>query len=676
MSETTSTTIIFLQGTKTNDDEAILIPLSSAAILFVVQYCGPELFHLKFSNKDLDVTKCFMVKRLALTNIRVEFDSDSQQDCVLPVIREQDDIWVRSGLCGLMRYIVSHAHQAKPKEHLDDLLGFRGGSLKACAEVSGWTKLCEVELPDTVTQLVHDIRSTKASQPSFSIPEDIMKLEWHFMKPPKMHNEDKVKRPFLKQIQMEADLLLTEQDASEFRYLREVLNPHCLTKFYINVHKGAQNASVGSKNKNTSTKSKKDNLQKNGNIEEIIDKNKETDVNNLKNLLKKMTVDNLEFSHLYSEGISITVADLILYSHIFNFMEFLDFKTSGVKKHIPHIVTWFNHMSSLPRMHQTSVQCGYNLTMLTNNREQKSDVDFTVEDGLFDKINKDEMELSRICRGKYRLIKPDIWSALDNVVKGNIQIEIGDHPRGENTAINWSEVPDGVHPGSDLPKNRLQRKCEQLENLITAVLELARPGDIIVDFCSGGGHLGIAVAHFLPECKVYLIENKEESLIRARQRVDKLKMTNVTLYQCNLDYFIGKFDVGMCLHACGVATDMMLKQCLQNNASFVICPCCYGSIQNTHLISYPTSNYYKNAGISNKDFLTLGHLADQTEFNRVLEEQGKYCANLVDTDRAALAKEHGYTVTLCSLKPLTCTPKNNLLIGVAPKSNTREDPTS
>jgi len=37
--------------------------------------------------------------------------------------------------------------------------------------------------------------------------------------------------------------------------------------------------------------------------------------------------------------------------------------------------------------------------------------------------------------------------------------------------------------------------------------------------------------------------------------------------------------------------------------------------------------------------------------------------NLVDTDRASLAKEKGYNVTLCSLLPLNCTPKNNLLIG-------------
>jgi len=37
--------------------------------------------------------------------------------------------------------------------------------------------------------------------------------------------------------------------------------------------------------------------------------------------------------------------------------------------------------------------------------------------------------------------------------------------------------------------------------------------------------------------------------------------------------------------------------------------------------------------------------------------------NLVDSDRARLAIEQGYNVKLCSLQPLSCTPKNNLLIG-------------
>ena len=58
-----------------------------------------------------------------------------------------------------------------------------------------------------------------------------------------------------------------------------------------------------------------------------------------------------------------------------------------------HILTWFDHMSSLPRMHRTAVQCGYKLSTLETNRDKKSKIDFTVEDGLFEKLNEDDMEL-------------------------------------------------------------------------------------------------------------------------------------------------------------------------------------------------------------------------------------------------------------------------------------------
>ena len=67
-----------------------------------------------------------------------------------------------------------------------------------------------------------------------------------------------------------------------------------------------------------------------------------------------------------------------------------------------------------------------------------------------------------------------------------------------------------------------------------------------------------------------------------------------------MGYFEGHFDIGVCLHACGVATDMVLQQCLQRNAAFVICPCCYGSIRNTHLITYPRSQCYRETTLSDK----------------------------------------------------------------------------
>lgn len=50
---------------------------------------------------------------------------------------------------------------------------------------------------------------------------------------------------------------------------------------------------------------------------------------------------------------------------------------------------------------------------------------------------------------------------------------------------------------------------------------------------------------FLSVLKVILIENKEESLVRAQSRSAKLGLKNIGFIQANLDYFTGPFDVGV-----------------------------------------------------------------------------------------------------------------------------------
>ena len=66
----------------------------------------------------------------------------------------------------------------------------------------------------------------------------------------------------------------------------------------------------------------------------------------------------------------------------------------------------------------------------------------------------------------------------------------------------WS-LSTGEKPGSgtdfasvstgEVPAKRVERKCQQLENLVTAVQAVAQPGDVIVDFCSGGVSLRCGV---------------------------------------------------------------------------------------------------------------------------------------------------------------------------------------
>lgn len=44
---------------------------------------------------------------------------------------------------------------------------------------------------------------------------------------------------------------------------------------------------------------------------------------------------------------------------------------------------------------------------------------------------------------------------------------------------------------------------------------------------------------------------------------------------------------------------------------------------------------------------------------------GKQCMGLVDLDRSWAAETHGYSVKVMTMEPDSCSPKNNMLVGVA-----------
>ena len=60
------------------------------------------------------------------------------------------------------------------------------------------------------------------------------------------------------------------------------------------------------------------------------------------------------------------------------------------------------------------------------------------------------------------------------------------------TRLNWDEMPALIHPlhGGKLPPERADKKCDQLENIALAVIDLVKRRSeenvTVVDFCSGG----------------------------------------------------------------------------------------------------------------------------------------------------------------------------------------------
>ena len=172
-------------------------------------------------------------------------------------------------------------------------------------------------------------------------------------------------------------------------------------------------------------------------------------------------------------------------------------------------------------------------------------------------------------------------------------------------SFDWNSVPKFADVSHFVPEDRSERKRFQVLNIVTACAAIAKPNSVIVDFCSGGGHVGLLLAHFLPSCLIILLDNKLESLEEARKRIEMGRLSNVKLIHCSIEQFTGHFDVGVSLHACGPSTDIVLAMCYNKNAGFVVCPCCYGNIRFVEDIQYPRSELFRSKDITSEEFNSL-----------------------------------------------------------------------
>lgn len=384
-------------------------------------------------------------------------------------------------------------------------------------------------------------------------------------------------------------------------------------------------------------------------------------MHNIYKVAREVNSDNgnaegVPLQHNFGEGPFMTLSDVILFPCFKIFTNL--YPTRILQEKLPLSLGWYNKMlqQDLPKIDFIfdSSQCDPSsfVNVIEENIPKQS---------LYISDSTRYKPQSRIYTKQF-----NIENSLSIVKALPIQIINEITPYGNSIVFDWSSIPLIINPlGGALPKKRAARKREQLENLVKPVLKLAKPNDRIVDFCSGSGHLGLLLAFCLPKCHVILVENKERSLVRAKERIESLKLKNVTLLQSNLDYFNAKFDVGVSLHACGVATDLVIKNCIRNRAHFVCCPCCYGGIHNCYHLTYPRSKTFSSCELKYAEYLNLAHAADQThDSENAKTKQGYFCMDIVDTDRKLQAVEKGYKVYLGKLQPPSCTPKNNLLVGI------------
>ena len=241
---------------------------------------------------------------------------------------------------------------------------------------------------------------------------------------------------------------------------------------------------------------------------------------------------------------------------------------------------------------------------------------------------------------------------LEKTCEGNVT-------RLNQREIDWELIPKALDPLhetlSRLKKvGRGKRKRQQLESLVANISEMIKSNDTVVDFGCGQGHVGLLVAFLFPSSNVILVDNNPEKLRMAKAKLESVPqiMSQVTMFKEISE--VGNFDVGVGLHCCGPLTDVVIERCIREGASICISPCCYGKMG----VTLPTLAWKVVA--RGADFNPGPAHTFDVKGERF--RRAKRCMNLIDVGfRAECLMRKGYSVSVGSMYPLTCTPKNNIL---------------
>ncbi|XP_041789579.1 glutathione S-transferase C-terminal domain-containing protein isoform X2 [Chelmon rostratus] len=561
---------------------------------------------------------------LDVSDIQMEDLPRLVRGCRLPAVLDETGRLCRAGLAVVLRHIINKTLQADPSRNdVLALLGFKKTCLKACAEVSKWTRLCEIGIPSAVEEHLRNPPNQYQK-----VPLSILTLERRLAEPVKVHNDDKIRRQKLQEQRQ------NEKNESPGGNPDSESEPGRPPQVCDGLELRAALAKLSVDPVPTMTTRESSEIRK----------------------VKTTALPPLE--HVFAEGLYFTLTDVVLLPCIYQFLCSLQTHAASTLLQLPHLLRWYSRVQEVPGVVRAAEACGMALSV--PELPASSLAAPSAEDdpaGLLEPEESQEMTTQPPFVGGPR---PTMTKLQEN----GIEAVFAPHPCPAWT-LPWDSLPGAINPAEGKMSNiRAVRKRQQLNNLVAMVTELARPGHTVVDFCSGTGHVGIVLAHTLPHCQVILIENKEESLVRAQSRSAELGLENVGFIQANLDYFTGPFHVGVALHACGVATDMVMEHCIQAGAAFVISPCCYGFIQNAVKFTFPKSKKFQET-LTYKEHMVLCRFADQTAVQLPPERRliGKQCMGLVDLDRSWAAETHGYSVRVMTMEPESCSPKNNMLVG-------------
>ncbi|NXL08355.1 GSTCD protein, partial [Mesembrinibis cayennensis] len=385
-----------------------IFPLHTSISLFLLSYCDCKLFKIFLVPTGENVDDQFVTKNF-LGNLEVHLISRCQlpvvvQSCCLPAVVVKDGKFCRAGLSVVLRHIIQKTYEADPsKKDILELLGFKKTCLKACAEVSQWTRLCEISIPLAVEGFL-----TASPENCQTIPPDILQLERKLGEPVRVHNDDKIRRQKLQQqkASAKAAVPVLGKEATEEGKTVE-MHEHPLPSLELSI---AFSKLL---------------------VQEVSD----AVTREAPNIRRTKTSDLPLLDHVFAEGLYFTLADIVLLPCIHQFL--VSSKKQGKNLvNLPLISSWYQRVQKVPGVKKAAGKCNMELLQLP-------ELMAAPEAGLQDLSSvpdelEEENEDSNFIGGP----RPTMTKLMEN----GIEAKFSPHPC-PSWALDWTNLPSAVSPG-------------------------------------------------------------------------------------------------------------------------------------------------------------------------------------------------------------------------------------
>lgn len=244
----------------------------------------------------------------------------------------------------------------------------------------------------------------------------------------------------------------------------------------------------------------------------------------------------------------------------------------------------------------------------------------------------------------------------------------------------------GPAPNSSaVPSARGARKRIQIANIVALVAALPPPATErrprLLDMCGGCGHVGLVLAALLPQWQVTVVDSAKAALRIAQRRAREATLGNFDTLLRDIGDLEEDFDVVVALHACGGASDVVMAQAGKIGAMIVVAPCCVGGgvarrgkvtgsatkslvedFVQEGMIEWEYAKSRKMRKLLREgEFTKLARAADFGEKGEG-DEWRKVAKMILELDRKLWLEEGGYEVRVVKMRPLECTPKNDVIV--------------